>query len=351
MTKLFYTDKPIVGLDVSDTGIKAMAIDQGKWSVLGYNSLDLDPLKTKGAFDGNSTYLEEKLKLLFSEKIVGNLPSNHVAIGLPTARSYSRTFTLPTKVEKNLRDAIDLEIEQYIPVPASTLYVDYQIIERSHKQITVLMSAISRNMVDRCVAAAEHAELRPVLVEPSMSAVARLITQTEEGNLPSVIVDIGPATTDIAILDRGAVRVTSGINVGGNTFTLDIARKLGVPLENAHQLKVLNGLNSGARQAKIKNSVEPTLRKIITETKRVMRYYSERIDDDRKLEQLLIVGSGSNMPGIGEYFTNELIIAARVASPWQKLDFGKLPEPARQLRSRYITAAGLAIIKPRGIWS
>ena len=81
-----------------------------------------------------------------------------------------------------------------------------------------------------------------------------------------------------------------------------------------------------------------------------MRYYSERISEQRKLEQLLVVGSGSNMPGIGEYFTNELVIAARVASPWQKLNFGKLPEPARQLRPRYITVAGLAIISPRSIW-
>lgn len=328
-----------------------MAIDRGQWSVLGYNSLDLDPLRVKGSFDGNSDYLTDKIKLLFSHQVIGNFPSNHVAIALPTARSYSRTFTLPTKVEKNLQDALGLEIEQYIPTPASALYVDYKIIERSRKQITVLMSAIARNIVDRCVLAAENAGLRVVLVEPSMSSVARLITKTEEGNLPSILVDIGPATTDIAILDRGAIRVTSGISVGGNTFTLDIARKLGIPLENAHQLKVLNGLNSGSRQAKIKNSVEPTLRKIVNETKRVIRYYDERIDDDRKLEQLLIVGSGSNMPGIGEYFTNELLVAARVASPWQKLDFGKLPEPARQLRSRYITAAGLAIIRPRGIWS
>jgi type IV pilus assembly protein PilM len=81
-----------------------------------------------------------------------------------------------------------------------------------------------------------------------------------------------------------------------------------------------------------------------------MRYYNERISDDRKLEQLLVVGSGSDVPGIGEYFTNELVMPARVASPWQKLDFGKLPEPVRQFRSRYITVAGLASVMPGIIW-
>lgn len=125
---------------------------------------------------------------------------------------------------------------------------------------------------------------------------------------------------------------------------------MGVTLENAHQLKVLNGLSAGSRQQKITNALSPSLNQIIIETQRVIRYYSERLNPDRKLEQLLVVGSGSNVPGIGEYFTNSLVMAARVASPWQKLDFGKLSEPAKQFRSRYITVAGLASVDPEDIW-
>lgn len=350
MAKLFYNDKQLIGLDISNTGIKIMAVDIKKWLVVGYGSLDLEPIKVKESLEGNSPYLADNIKKLLKENIVGTLPSNHVAIGLPTAKSYSRTFNLPVKVEKNLKDAVELEVDQYVPIPASTLYIDYQIIERNKKEITVLMSAISRSIVDKCIAAAENAGLLVTVVEPSMNSVARLIKNTEDGDLPTVIVDIGPASADIAVMDKGIVRVTGGTPIGGNTFTLDIARRLGLTLENAHQLKVLNGLNAGPRQTKIKLAVDQSLSQIITETKRVMRYYNERISDNRKLEQLLIVGSGSNMPGIGEYFTNELFIAARVASPWQKLNFDKLPEPARQLRPRYITVSGLSIISPRGIW-
>lgn len=350
MAKLFYTDKPIIGLDISNTGIKVMAVDPKRWLVLGYGSVDLEPIKVKESLEGDSTYLADNVQALIKEKIVGTLSSNHVAIGIPTARSYSRTFNLPVAVEKTLKDAVELEVDQYIPIPASTLYIDYEIIERNKKDITVLMSAVSRSIIDKCVTAAESAGLIVSLVEPGISAVARLLTNTEDGHLPSVIVDVGPASTDIAVLDNGQIRVTGGLAIGGNTFTLDIAKKLNIALENAHQLKVLNGLNAGSRQEKIKDALEPSLKRILTETRKVMRYYNERISDDRKLEQLLVVGSGSNMPGIGEYFTNELVMPARVASPWQKLDFGKLPEPARQFRSRYITVAGLASISPGSIW-
>lgn len=351
MSKLFYKDKPIAGLDISSTGIKIMSADPKKWLVNGYGSLDLEPLKLKEALEkeGN-TYLTDNIKLLLAEKINGTIPTKRVAISIPTARSYSRTFTLPLSAEKTLHDAVVLEADQYIPIPSSTLYIDDQIIERSKKDVTVLMSAVSRVVVDNIVASVRAAGLEPVLVEPSITSVGRVLTITEGGNLPTVIVDIGPTTTDIAILDKGSIRVTGGLAIGGNTFTLDIAKKLGVALENAHQLKVLNGLSAGPRQQKLTAALEPSLERILAEIKKVMRYYNERISDTRKIEQLLIVGSGSNLPGIGEFFTNALVLPARVASPWQKLDFAKLQEPPKQFRSRYITVAGLASIPPGGIW-
>lgn len=351
MSKLLYKDKPILGLDISHTGIKAMSIDPKKWVVEGYGSIDLEPLRVKEALEvAGKSYITDNIKLLLSEKVIGSIPTKRVAITVPTARSFSRTFILPNAAEKNLHDAVILEAEQYIPIPSDNLYIDYQIIERGKKEITVLMSAVTRVVIDNVVASVEAAGLEPVLIEPSICSVGRVLTATERGELPTVIVDIGPASTDIAILDKGSIRVTGGLAIGGNTFTLDIAKKLNVALENAHQLKVLNGLNAGPRQQKLTAALEPSLQRVLAEVKKVIRYYDERISTDRKLEQLLVVGSGSNLPGIGEYFTNALVMPARVASPWQKLDFAKIQEPPKQFRPRYITVAGVASIPPGDIW-
>lgn len=348
MSNLFFKDKPVIGLDISQTGIKVMSVDTGKWLVSGYGSIDLDPRKMMQSLEDSSSYLADNLSLLLQKHLVGTLASNHAVIGVPTARSFSRTFTIPAEAESHLKDAVEVEADQYIPIPVSSLYYDYEVISRTKKELTVTMCATPKKLVDTCVNAAEGAGLRPVMIEPGINSIARVLQATEEGHLPTVVVDIGPAGSDIAILD-GSVRVTGAVGVGGNTFTLDIAKKLGVTLENAHQLKVLNGLSAGPRQAKLISALEPSLKRIATETKKVMRYYSERLESTRKLEQLIIVGGGSNVPGIGDYFTNELVMPARVASPWQKLDFGKLPQPAKQVRSRYIAVAGLASVKPEGI--
>ncbi len=353
MSKLFSKDTPLIGLDISTSSVRAMSVDAKKWVVNGYGSLDLDPLELKDAIEsGKGQYLSENIKLLFSEKIVGTIPSKKVAVSLPTARTYCRTFTLPFSAEKHIKDAVILEADQFIPVPSSTLYIDHEIVERDKKTktLTVLMSAISKSIVDNAISAVISAGLDPVIVEPSISAVTRLLTLTEDATLPTVVVDIGPSSTDIAVLDNGTLRVTGGTDVGGNTFTLEIAKKLNIALENAHQLKVLNGLNAGPRQERLKSALDPSLQRVLTEVKKVMRYYSERIDSTKKLEQLLVVGSGSNLPGIGEFFTENLIIAARVASPWQKLDFNHVQEPPKQFRPRYISVAGLASIKPEEVW-
>lgn len=346
MVKLFYKDKPIIGLDISPTGIKVMAVDAKRWKVFGYGSLDLDPINMQATFEStDNTYLTENLTSLLRDKVIGTLPSNHAAIAIPAARTFSRTFSLPRDQEKNIASAVDIEVNQYIPIPSSALYVDYGIAERTKDTLTVLMSAVPKTLVDNCVDAAQVAGLRPVLVEPSSNAIARMLDLTEHSlEMTTLIIDIGTTSADIAILDRSAIRVTGSVPVGSNTFTVSISEKLGVSLENAHQMKVINGLNASPRQEKIKAALDPHLQRIVSEIHKVVRYYSERITEDRHIEQVLVVGSGSDIPGMGDYFTDALVMAARVASPWERLDFGKMPLPNKQFRPRYITVAGLSVI-------
>lgn len=345
MAKLFYSSKPVIGLDISLTGVKVMAIDANKWRVLGYGSLDLDPAAVQKSLDDpQDTYLGESIASLLKDHVIGTLGSDYTVIGIPTGRTFSRTFTLPAKEANHVKSALEIEVEQYIPLPMSALYVDYKIVEHAQDVITVIMTAVPRTIVDACTHAAETAGLTPVMVIPSIDAVARVLEATEEGKLSTLIIDIGPATTDIAVLENGAIRVTGSVGIGGNTFTLDIANKLEVSLENAHQFKVINGLSLSPRQAKITRALKPSLERIVIESKKVIRYYNERLNMEKKIEQVLIVGGGSNIPGLGDYFTNELVMPARIASPWQKLNFGKLKEPSKQFRPRYISVAGLASI-------
>lgn len=313
--------------------------------VHGYGSVDLDPSKVSDNLEQSEEYLTAKINDLFLNNIVGKLDSDRAALSVPAVRTFARTFTMPSNQESNIKDAVNLEVEQYIPMPLENLYVDYQVINRNNKELNVLMCAVPKRLIDTLLSVVRSSGIEVAAIEPSINSIARLLEYTKEGGMPTVIVDVGPTGTDIAVLD-GAVRVTGGLNVGGNTLTLDIAKKMDIPLENAHQLKVLSGLSAGPRQAKITAALKPSLMRVADETRKVIRFYTERSPNEAKLGQVLIVGSGSNVPGLGEFFTNELVMPARVASPWQALNFGELTQPAKQLRPRFMTAAGLALIDP-----
>ena len=322
-----------------------MSIDRNQMLVHGYGSINLDSQKSDISSSDNAEYLAQNIKNLLKKNIVGQINSNRVALGIPTNRTFSRTFSLPTKEESNIRSAVNLEAEQYIPAPLDSLYLDYRIINRTKDELSVLMCAAPKKMIDSMLDATKQCGLEVAIIEPNISAIARLLQRTEEGILPTIIVDIGTSTTDIAILDSD-IRVTGG----GYTLTLNLAKKMNVPIETAHQFKVLNGLNPGPRQARIAGALRPSLEKMTNEVKRVMRYYTDRFPDEKKIEQVLIVGGGGNLPGIGDFFTNELMMPARVASPWQTLNFEGLEQPAKQLRSQLSPVAGLALIKQEDIY-
>ena len=98
-------------------------------------------------------------------------------------------------------------------------------------------------------------------------------------------------------------------------------------------------------------ALRPSLSRIISEVRKVSRYYADHFPAEKALEQTIIIGSGSNIPGLGDFFSNELVMPSRVASPWQSLNFGNLEPPTKQLRPRFMTTAGLALINPQEIWS
>jgi len=349
MKRLFFRDKPIVGLDIGQTGAKIMGINTSNWHVLGYGSRAMDPVKLRESIETGTDYLAIQLKALLKNDLRGHLPSDRVVLSAPTGRTYGRIVTLPISAEKNLFEAVQLEAEQYIPVAVSELNIDYEVVERTKDTVTALMSAVPKKIIESMVGACNKAGLDVVMVEPGLHAISHLVVAAEEGKLPTIIADIGAASTNIAVFDN-AIRITGGVQVGGNHFTLEIAKKFRITLEEAHDIKVKEGLKHGKRQAEMNEILVPQLQRITAEIKKIMRYYEERLGSKKQIQQLLIVGGGSNMPEISSFFTNELMLPARVAHPWGVIKFDPLQPPAKQYEPGFITAAGLALMNPKEIW-
>lgn len=326
-----------------------MAFETGrsKPRILAYSSLKLDSAKAKTSLENEDGYLEEQIRTLLTKNLVGKFDSDYIMVTIPTVNTFSRTLQLPNKIRNDLANAIDLEVEQYIPVPRSMLGISYEIINQEGDNINVSLTAAPTGIINRVIQIVRSVGLEPILIEPSMNSIARLLINTEKGNLNTLIIDMEISYTDIAILDQ-VVRVSSSVEVGARHFTQAISTHLDVPPEKAQQLKVLSGFSKGNLQDQLTEALKPQMEKILTEINKIVRYNTDRLDG-RPIEQVIVVGNGSNIAGLSDHLTNELQLPVRIANPWQDFNFGKLPRPNRVAISRYLTVAGTAWLNPKEV--
>lgn len=347
--KSFFRTKNTVGISIGVNDLTLMAFETGrsKPKILAYASLKIDQVKAKSSLENEDGYLESQIKTLLTNNLVGKFDSDYIMVSIPTMSTFSRTLQLPIKVKNDLDNAVDLEVEQYIPVPRSSLGVSYEIISQDNENLNVSLSAAPIGILNRVIQTVRSVGLEPILIEPSMNSVARLLIHTEKGDLNTLIIDMEMNYTDIAILDK-IVRVSSSIEVGARDFTQAISRQLQIPPEKAQQFKVLNGFSKSDQQEAITAALEPLMDKILNEINKIVRYNSERLNG-KDVEQVIVVGNGSNIAGLSEFLTNRLQLPVRIANPWQDFNFGKLPHPNRIAISRYLTVAGVAWLNTKEI--
>ena len=108
MNGIFYKKKPIIGLEFSRTGLRVASIDREKMQVEGYGSIELDPSKVSDDLSASREYIIQKLNKLYSEKITGKLDSKRIILGIPTIKTFARTFNLPSDQESKIKSAVDL---------------------------------------------------------------------------------------------------------------------------------------------------------------------------------------------------------------------------------------------------
>lgn len=349
----FYHDEPLFGLDIGHASLKVLQMESaaGKaGSVTGYGLSGFDAGAIQNGVITDPEAIAKAMHELFEQKLVGKITSQRVACSLPTAHTFSRPMTIPSTNHKEIIEAINLEAEQYIPIPLDNLYLDYEMISQDQQNTEVLMVAASKNIVDSYFKVLDMLNLQPVAFEPSINAASRLLQM--QGVLksePTIIIDIGSVTTDIAVFDK-TLLVASTVNSGSDNITQLISQGLHLTPKQANDIKNEFGIAFSDRQQRIIDATKPMLDNLVHELQKSIRYYAERAaKSGSKITQMVIVGGGSVMPGLTQYLAKEVRLTVQPAEPWQNISFGDLPVPGEVERAVYITAAGEAILSPQEV--
>ncbi len=348
ITSYFYQDKPLFGLDIGFSSIKVMQINwlnkQPSITAYGVGNFDSNAVKNGEVVDHES--LAASAQTLLTQHLTGQITTDRVAFGVPAARTFSRVMKLPKLGVKELSEAVRMEAEQYIPVPIDELYLDYDVIGSTDKEVELFAVAAPKKVIDSYSLLSKLLGLETVAMETTIAAAARLFLKTRINDVPTVLIDFGSVSTDITIFDKTLI-VTGTVAGGGDIFSQKISEILNVTNQEANVIKTKYGLDYSKKQGEITEALKPFLSQLLKEIHRMIRYFEERYGAERKISQVVTMGGGANMPGLNEYLTNALRLPVSMSDPWQHLAHSKLPPPPIADRSMYVTVAGLALAVPR----
>lgn len=357
-TTNFFHDKPLFGFDIGYGSLKVMQLSDTPSQpndkhhlrkLLGYGTAKFD---VSAQLDGVIVQPEVIAKAahdLFKNHLIGNITTRRVALALPAYRTFTRSLELPRLEGKELQAAVELEVEQYISMPLEELHLDYELTHQTADGTSLFVVAVPQKIVDSYMELARILDLEPILIEPTLNSAARLFAADAQSDVVTFLIDFGSLSSNISIFDKHTL-VTGTVQGGGANFTTSIANTLKVSNEEAGLIKTRYGLGASKKQAQIKEALEPTLKQIVKEIRRMMRYYEERYGTERAISQIVTLGGGANMPGLSEYLTEALRLAVRRNDPWLTFNYKGLQPPADADKPMYATAVGLSLADPREVF-
>ncbi len=349
-SQLFYHDKPVFGFDIGRTSLKVLQISHAKKEsfVSGYGTISFDASAIQNGVIVNPEIIIKAGYELIEKQLVGKLTTNRVAISMPNAYSFSRVLTLPKMNLKDLAGAIALEASQSIPLPLESLYYDYEVTrDLGNGTQEVQLTASPKEIVDSYMSVFDALGLEVASVESNISSVTRMVLHAESHDVTTLIIDFGSMATDLSIYSGGTIRVTSTVDCSGDAITQLIAQKLKLTNDQAHSIKIRYGLEKSKKQADILDAVSSELGKLVSEIRKVMRYFNDHNPTDQPIGQIVILGGGANLPGLGSYITDKTRIPTRLCAPWNHLSFGHLQPPHELETTLYTTAGGLSLINAK----
>jgi type IV pilus assembly protein PilM len=233
-----------IGVDVGSTAVRVAEVAAGEIPVIVRAAqVPLPPGVVEAGEVRQPEVVAEALRELWSK---AGVKSKQVHLGVGNQRVVVRELALPWLPEKELRDTLGFQVQEFIPMASDEAVLDFdplgEMDQGGRRMVRILLVAAHKPMVNALVEAALAAKLDPQGIDLTPFAVTRAVGTGDEGlDLDSsgdeAVVDIGAQVTSICVHDRGVTRFVRMLPSGGRDITLALASGLGVHDEMAERLK------------------------------------------------------------------------------------------------------------------
>jgi len=281
------------------------------------------------------------LKDLFETSKPNNFSSKSCVISVPDSQTFTCILNFPQHIsKKELKNEVQKEAEKIIPFSFSDLYFDFRIIQKSRNGFEILFVASKREIIDTIIDIFSKAGLKILAIDFESDCLARSLISDHIANGGIFLIDIGAKTTTISIFDQNGIRMTENINQGGNYFDQQIAKKLNVDLMEASRLKKELGFSADRKEGKIMFILQAAFLGILEAVNKMNEYYKN--NHGYYVKNGILAGGSSLIPGIYEYFNDNLNVAIKIVDPFKNIDIDDLHELSYD-SIIYSIALGLAL--------
>lgn len=310
--------------------VKAIAIPNSAGVVVPASQRDRDQLITQ-------------LQQTFKEF---QFSTSNVHIGLPEAFISTKIISIPVLSDAELASAIPWQAEQYIPIVAEDLQLEYEVLYRPPKsavseQMRVLLLGASKNVITNFANVFAETGLEVSLLETQMLSLYRL-AMLDKNQKTTMMVNIGASTMDILVIHQGEFAFVYTYPNGGNVLTKTLERSLGLDPMQAEEYKRAYGLDLSQLEGKVALALEPVFKAFVTELQKAVQYFSGS-HQGAAIQRVLFAGGSSILPNLIPSVALALPMEVTLFSPLQFVHIDPKVSMSALDAQAFAVAIGLAM--------
>lgn len=285
----------LVGVDIGSSAIKLCHLKdvRGQRTLVRFGYQPLPPRAIEDGKIKDPVTVISALERVFSENKVRR---RDVALSVSGHSVIIKRITLPLLSDAELREQINWEASQQIPFDINDVAMDYEVLRRhaDQGQMDVLLVAAKKDDLNEAVELARKAKLRPVVIDVDAFSVQNAF-EVNYG-LPSegtvALVNVGATLSTVNILNAGIPAFTRDIATGGNAFTDDVMKQVGVSFDEAERFKI-GGVGVPV-PAEVAGILQASAESLAGEIQRSLDFYLAT-SGEREISHIYLAGGTSNV--------------------------------------------------------
>jgi type IV pilus assembly protein PilM len=307
--------KNCIGLDLGSSAVKVTQIKKGR---SGFQLLNfgIEPVPPDTIVDGailNHSGVVDAVRALLDRL---HIRQKEVALAISGNALIIKKIFVPAMTAEELEEQVPWEAEHHIPFNKNDVEIDYQVLGGRNQagQMELLLVAAKKEVVADYAAVAREASLNPVVVDVAAFAVQNGF-EAAYGAPHDVValVNVGASLSTINIVSGGTSQFTRDVTTGGNSFTDDIKRQLGV---SGEELKVQYTEGEGAQD--IGRMLTMTAHQMAGEFQKSIDFFLSS-HPDTSIGRIYLSGGSSRVPMLQSAIEQRARVPVEVMQPFRNV--------------------------------